>query len=150
VRVIGFERTPKDVLHKRVVDRRLCFAVVISASSCRCWGPEQKGLRRWETTGGLTSRYVAPEPRCAGDRAKAIRQNGEVVAARKMFARYVRWYESEEGEEWRTEVDDARYDRARRLSELVADQRAFTDEIGNDVREARAQLKLGTDVELPF
>jgi hypothetical protein len=67
-----------------------------------------------------------------------------------MFARYVRWYESEEGEEWRTEVDDARYDRARRLSELVADQRAFTDEIGNDVREARAQLKLGTDVELPF
>jgi hypothetical protein len=67
-----------------------------------------------------------------------------------MFRRYVGWFESDEESEWRTEVDEARYHRACQLSDLVADRRGFSDQIRADVTEARAQLKLDPDVELPF
>lgn len=75
---------------------------------------------------------------------------GHGTAARTMFGLFVGWFESDEESEWRTEVDEERYHRARQLSDLVADSRAFSELIGEDVRKARAQLKLEPDVELPF
>jgi hypothetical protein len=84
------------------------------------------------------------------DAGIALGLAGHEVAARTMFSRYVGWFESDEESEWRTEVDEARYHRARQLRDLVGDRRAFNELIREDVRKARAQLKLDPDVELPF
>jgi hypothetical protein len=84
------------------------------------------------------------------DAGIALGLAGDGAAARSMFSRYVGWFESDEESEWRTEIDEMRYHRARQLGDLVADRRGFSDQIRADVREARAQLKLDPDVELPF
>ena len=80
----------------------------------------------------------------------ALGLGGHGKAARTLFGRYARWFESDEESEWRTEDDEALYLRTRQLSALVADRRAFSDLIREDIRRARAQLKLDPDVELRF
>jgi hypothetical protein len=84
------------------------------------------------------------------DAAIALGLEGDEYEARTMFARYIDWFESDDDLECRTEDDEALYDRARFLSELVPDRPRFAEQIRRDVGEARAQLKLGTDVALPF
>ena len=56
-----------------------------------------------------------------------------------MFNRYVGWFESDEESEWRTKVDEARYHRARQLSDLVADRQASA------TRYERTSQRRGTD-----
>ena len=67
-----------------------------------------------------------------------------------MFRRYIEWFESDEELEWRTDVDEARYDRVRSLIELVPDRSRFAKQIRSDVADKRQQLKLATDAALPF
>jgi hypothetical protein len=75
---------------------------------------------------------------------------GAAGAAQRMFARYIAYHESGEDLEWRTEIDEMRYDRAQQLSELLSDVASFRERIRRDIEHARSQLLLGPDVELPF
>jgi len=75
---------------------------------------------------------------------------GDAGAARRMFARYIDYHESGEDLEWRTEIDEIRYDRARQLSELVSDGAPFRERIRKDIEQARSQLRLDHAVELPL
>jgi hypothetical protein len=92
----------------------------------------------------------ATDPLGSLDAGNALGLEGDESAAQTMFVRYVDWFESDEELEWRTEEDEALYDRARFLSELVPDGPRFAEQIRRDVSEAREKLKLGTDVALPF
>jgi len=84
------------------------------------------------------------------DAGIALSLSGDAPAAQEMFARSLSWFESDEGLEWRTDRDEARYQRVRLLSALAEDVAAFRQRIREDVYEARARLKLPPDVELPF
>jgi hypothetical protein len=53
------------------------------------------------------------------DAGIALGLAGDGTAARSMFSRYVGWFKSDEESEWRTEVDEVRYHRARQLSDLA-------------------------------
>jgi hypothetical protein len=76
---------------------------------------------------------------------------GDPLAAGEMFSRYVSWFESNVELEWtRHDLQVERYERGRLLSTLAHDVSAFRERIGQDVREARAMLKLPAEVELPF
>ena len=67
-----------------------------------------------------------------------------------MFQRYTAWFESDEESEWRDEIDEVRYHRARLLSALADAGDRFAERIAADVRRCRAALKLDPDVPLPF
>jgi hypothetical protein len=75
---------------------------------------------------------------------------GDASAAQRLFARYTDYFESGEDAEWRTEVDEMRYQRIRLLHGLVADHEVFRDRIRDDVRQARRSLKLDPAIQLPF
>jgi hypothetical protein len=75
---------------------------------------------------------------------------GDASAARRMFRRCIDYFESGEELEWRTETDEIDYERTRLLSELVPDGARFRERIRDDVRQARAALKLDPNAELPF
>jgi hypothetical protein len=75
---------------------------------------------------------------------------GDANAARRMFTRCIDYFESGEESEWRTEIDEIEYERTRLLSELVLDRARFRERIRDDVKQARAALKLDPDAELPF
>ncbi len=75
---------------------------------------------------------------------------GDDKGARRMFARSIDYFESGEESEWRTDNDQALYDRVRSLSEVVHDRARFRRRIRDDVKQARTQLKLDPDIELPF
>jgi hypothetical protein len=75
---------------------------------------------------------------------------GDASGAQRMFSGYIEYFESGEELEWQTEIDEARYERMRVLSELVADGDRFRAQIREDVRAARSHLKLDPDAELAF
>jgi hypothetical protein len=84
------------------------------------------------------------------DTGIALALVGETTQAREVFAEYMEWFESDEDLEWRTEVDEEDYDRAKRLSDLAAEQPRLREQIRQDVKDARTQLKLASDMDLPF
>jgi len=83
------------------------------------------------------------------DAGVALGLAGDTPAAREMFGRYLAWFESDEGLEWRNDHDEATYKRVQLLSALAQDVPTFRRRIREDVYDARARLKL-PPVELPF
>lgn len=75
---------------------------------------------------------------------------GDADGARAMFGRYIDWFEFEEDLEWREEIDEVRYNRARVLRDHAPDRARFADRIRDDVRRRREHLKLDPDVPVPF
>jgi hypothetical protein len=75
---------------------------------------------------------------------------GDTSGSRSMFQRYTAWFESDEESEWRDEIDEVRYERARLLNALADARDRFAERIAADVRRCRAALKLDPDVPLPF
>jgi hypothetical protein len=84
------------------------------------------------------------------DAGIALAMVGEGKRARTLLRRYTDWFESDEGREWRADVDDALHERVRVLTELVHDRELFCDRIRRDVKRARPLLKLDPDVDVPF
>jgi hypothetical protein len=84
------------------------------------------------------------------DAGVALGLAGDAAAAQEMFVRYLSWFESDEGLEWRTDHDEATYKRTQLLSTVAEDVSAFRQRIREDVYEARARLKLPPAIELPF
>jgi hypothetical protein len=84
------------------------------------------------------------------DAGVALGLVGETDAASAMFDRYISWFESGEEAEWRSDDDEALYERARMLRDLAPDTNAFRNRIRADVKETRTLLKLDPDLELPF
>ena len=84
------------------------------------------------------------------DAGVALGLVSESEAAAAMFDRYMRWFESGEEAEWRSDDDEPLYERAGMLRDLASDTSAFRDRIHDDVQETRTLLKLDTNAALPF
>jgi hypothetical protein len=84
------------------------------------------------------------------DTGVALALVGETARARRVFAEYIDWFESDQELEWRTEFDEEDYDRVKRLSDLAADQPRVREQIIEDLLDARAQLMLSSDMHVPY
>jgi hypothetical protein len=78
----------------------------------------------FDVTGeGLSSTRAASSSR--RDTGVALGLVGDAAGARRLFARYIDSRESDAELEWRTEIDEVRYEHARSLSRLVEDRARF-------------------------
>jgi len=104
-----------------------------------------------ESTAAVLKRYERRQSILESiDTGIALGLVGDAGGARRMFARYIDYHESGKELEWRTEIDEIRYDRARQLSELVSEPASFRERVRQDIKQARSQLRLDPDIGLPF
>jgi hypothetical protein len=75
---------------------------------------------------------------------------GDYRSARRRFDHYLAYDASEEGQRWRSKVDEVRAERVRTLRACVDDTERFRTRIVADVRAVRTAAKLEPEVELEF